>query len=158
MTNKLRWERVDADVVRVSGDIDENADFSALVGELSSGRPVKLNLREVQRINSVGVREWVDFIRAASSAADVTLEECSAAIVTQLNMIANFCGEAKVASIMAPFVCDSCGHEDAICVVVSDVRAVPELASRPCPKCSDSMELDDIPENYFGFALGAATL
>ena len=54
-------QRDGVDHVSLAGVIDENADL-ALLGTLGS-RPIRVNLRGVRRINSFGVRAWMDVIR-----------------------------------------------------------------------------------------------
>ena len=96
--------------VEFVGEIDENADFADLRRRLRG--PVAFQLGEVRRINSCGVREWVNFVRDLPHVTDLSFSHCSPAIVTQLNMIYNFRGRAKIRSFYAPYVCDACGREE----------------------------------------------
>jgi len=150
----LSWrikERPGFTTVEFTGEIDENADFGELKKRLKG--PVVFHLAEVRRINSCGVREWVNFVRDLPSVSELVFTHCSPAIVTQLNMIFNFRGAAKVRSFYAPYVCDSCGHEEERLL---DVQAqfpggagkVPDFA---CEQCGSPMEFDDLPERYLSF-------
>lgn len=155
MTARLGWNtRVEngIEVVELVGDIDEDSDFSELVA-LLRGKEARLNLRGIARINSIGVREWVNFVREVGEGSKITLEECSPVVVTQLNMIANFAGAADIRSVVAPYVCDECGNEEDVLLEVAAVVADNDvLGTRPCGKCGATMELDDLPESYFAFA------
>jgi hypothetical protein len=160
----LSWrieERPGHTLVELEGEIDEHADLAELRRKLRGA--VVFDLGEVRRINSCGVREWVNFVRdlAASSGegsvSEVVFTRCSPAIVTQLNMIYNFRGRAKVRSFLAPYVCRSCDHEEDKLLDVQThftgagparLRRPPELA---CDRCGGRMELDDLPERYLSF-------
>ena len=54
--------------VQLVGEISENCDFAQLLGECGS-TDVILDLAEVRRINSCGVREWINFVRALDDPA-----------------------------------------------------------------------------------------
>src|SRR5687767_16034107 len=150
----LSWrikERPGFTSVEFFGEIDENADFAELRRRLRG--QVVFNLGEVRRINSCGVREWVNFVRDLPSVSELVFTHCSPAIVTQLNMIFNFRGSAKVRSFYAPYVCDSCGHEEGKLLDVQaqfpgGVGKVPDFA---CEQCGAPMEFDDLPERYLSF-------
>ena len=166
----LSWrikERPGHTLVEFHGEIDEHADFGELRRRLRGA--LVFDLGEVRRINSCGVREWVNFVRDlapapgnTSGVTDLVFTHCSPAIVTQLNMIYNFRGRAKVRSFLAPYVCKACDHEEdklleeqthfAIANVGSGgpgrVRRPPEFN---CEKCGGRMEFDDLPERYLSF-------
>ncbi len=151
----LSWrikERPGFTTVEFFGEIDENADFAELRRRLKGA--VVFHLAEVRRINSCGVREWVNFVRDLPNVSDLTFTHCSPAIVTQLNMIYNFRGRAKVRSFYAPYICEACGHEDEKLIDVQSqfpsgpTEEVPEFR---CEQCGELMEFDDLPERYLSF-------
>ncbi|RMH44608.1 MAG: hypothetical protein D6689_02025 [Deltaproteobacteria bacterium] len=151
----LSWrikERPGFTTVEFFGEIDENADFSELRRRLRGN--VVFHLAEVRRINSCGVREWVNFVRDLPGVTELTFTHCSPAIVTQLNMIYNFRGNAKVRSFYAPYVCENCGREEEKLLDVQsqfpggNIGSVPEFT---CDNCSTQMEFDDLPERYLSF-------
>jgi len=151
----LSWrikERPGFTTVEFSGEIDENADFSELRRRLRGS--VVFHLAGVRRINSCGVREWVNFVRDMPSVTELTFSHCSPAIVTQLNMIYNFRGQARVRSFYAPYVCENCHNEEEKLLDVQsqfpngEVGSVPEFS---CESCSEPMEFDDLPERYLSF-------
>ena len=128
-----------------------------------------LHLAEVRRINSVGVREWVNFVRELLAApgggraaiSDLTFSHCSPAIVTQLNMIYNFRGQARVRSFLAPYVCAGCEHEEeklldvAVHFSGSGAQRLRQAPTFACERCPGTMELDDLPERYLSFLADA---
>jgi hypothetical protein len=143
-------------VVKFAGEIDENADFTELRHRLEG--PVVFHLGGIRRINSCGVREWVNFVRDLPEVTSLTFTHCSAPIVTQLNMIYNFRGNAKIRSFYAPYVCESCNTEvDKLLDVEKQfpegtIDLVPEFA---CERCHEPMEFDDLPERYLSFLMEA---
>lgn len=151
----LSWrikERAGLTTVEFFGEIDENADFSELRRHLKGA--VVFSLAEIRRINSCGVREWVNFVRDLPDVTDLTFTHCSPAIVTQLNMIYNFRGPAQVRSFYAPYVCENCDHEDDKLLDVETVYADGEMKGVPnfdCESCSLPMEFDDLPKRYLSF-------
>ena len=138
--------------VSFAGDVDENADFAELHLRLAGAGALIFDLSGVRRVNSCGVPEWVSFVRELGE-ADVTFVACSPAIVTQMNMIYNFRGPARVRSFLAPYVCTRCHAEaekllDVDADFVDGSRQVPPFS---CPQCAAPMELDDLPDRYLSF-------
>jgi len=151
----LSWrikERPGLTTVEFFGEIDENADFSDLRQRLKGA--VVFQLGEIRRINSCGVREWVNFVRDLPDVTDLTFTNCSPAIVTQLNMIYNFRGKGKIQSFYAPYVCENCNNEEEKLLDV-DVQFpdgnVDSLPDFRCEQCDEVMEFDDLLERYLSF-------
>ncbi len=148
----LSWrikERPGLTTVEFVGEIDENADFIELRRRLRGA--VAFQLSEVRRINSCGVREWVNFVRDLPHVTDLSFSHCSPAFFTQLTMIYNFRGAARIRSFYAPYVCERCGQEEEKLVdVASQASARQELPSFSCT-CGAAMEFDDLPERYLSF-------
>ncbi|CAN5128971.1 hypothetical protein BH11MYX1_BH11MYX1_45860 [soil metagenome] len=134
--------------VALVGVIDEAADL-APVTRLPG--PMVVDLSELRRINSVGVRCWMDFVRAREATRDpretLTFERCSPAMVSQMSMITRFMGaRSRVASVLVPYRCTSCGadHLEPL-TVATNVQVQP---TRSCSKCQARMELDELVETY----------
>jgi hypothetical protein len=155
----LSWrikERQGFTTVEFIGEIDENADFSELRRQLKGSIVFKLG--DVRRINSCGVREWVNFMRELPEVDELVFSHCSPAIITQLNMIYNFRGAASVRSFFAPYICENCNREEAKLLDVETYfpnRQIERLPSFACEKCGEAMEFDDLPERYLSFLTGA---
>jgi anti-anti-sigma regulatory factor len=140
----------DAVRVHLAGDFTENADFTPLLAQ--SANRLIFDLGEVRRINSCGVREWINFINALQKAGRTfALERCSVPFVNQLNMISNFRGGAEVISIFAPYFCEGCGEQHTRLLQLAGDVSQTLKEQIPCPACGAPMELDDTPENYVGF-------
>ncbi len=151
----LSWrvrQRPSITTVSFFGEIDENADFRDLLRHLE-GRVV-FDLSDVRRMNSMGVREWINFVGRLPNVDSLTFSRCSIAIVTQLNMIHNFRGNATIRSFYAPYTCDGCNNEEEKLIYViidfpkGDADHVPPHS---CSACRAEMMLDDLPERYLSF-------
>lgn len=148
-------------VVKFAGEIDENADFAELRRRLHG--EVVFHLGGVRRINSCGVREWVNFVRELPEVTGLEFTHCSTAIVTQLNMIYNFRGNARIRSFYAPYVCESCNAEtDKLLDVETQFPNPPlhqgsidQVPAFACERCHEPMEFDDLPERYLSFLMEA---
>jgi hypothetical protein len=137
--------------VELRGEIDENADFSELRSTLRGN--VELRLEGITRINSCGVREWVNFVRGLEGVRALWFSRCSPPVVLQLNTIYNFRGRARVSSFMAPYVCEACHSDEYKLLDVAehfpDRRA--HVPAFRCKKCGGVMVFDELPERYLSF-------
>ena len=137
-------------LLRVSGVIDENADLSPLSRAQAS--KICLHLGEVHRINSFGVRAWVEAIRTIPLSSRLVLSHCSPPVIDQCNMVAGFNGHGVIESFYAPMLCEQCEeytqvlYDTRICL--ANGHALP--ATR-CPRCQGSMDIDDLEEQYLTF-------
>jgi hypothetical protein len=154
---KLTWNKqtgAQGDLVVFEGVLDESSrdSLTGLAAGLDPHRAT-FDLAGLRRINSLGVRFWMEFIKAIGS-HQLAYRRCAPAFVEQLNSILNFRGPAKVESILAPYLCESCGsvrYEEL--VVDRDVSKanMSVLPNRACPQCRTEMVFDDIPERYLQF-------
>ena len=135
--------------LKLSGLIDEHADlrfFTSLHGH------VRLSMRGIRRINSYGVRSWIDGIRKIPADCNLELIECPPPVVDQMNMVAGFLGRGKVTSFYAAMVCESCTHEMDHLFTVESCRVLGgKLPPVACPNCGHTMGVDDIEEQYLLF-------
>lgn len=143
-------------VLHLAGCVDERADLSPL--RAANGPVLVLDLAEVRRINSVGVREWIRAMKTIPTDVVVYWDNVSTAMVAQLNMIANFNGHSRVRSFYAPYYCPACDLEQRFLLQVSDVRGggSPTAPEHSCAECGGPLEFDDIEEDYLGALLEAA--
>jgi anti-anti-sigma regulatory factor len=136
--------------VALKGDITERADFSRLLPELSED--LILDLADVQRINSCGLREWLSFVRALEgSGKRFALERCSVPVVAQLNMISAFPGGGSVRSVYAPYFCPQCNEEHQRLITADDSAPAQLSSDFPCPTCGSQLEFDDLPDHFLSF-------
>lgn len=152
MLHVVKDQRGDTLLVKLTGSIEENVDFATLIGTPPT-KKVDLLLKEVPRINSVGVKAWIRYFQGlAQKGIQLRFLECSTAIVEQINLISNFTCTGTVESIYVPFCCNSCNTELLGLFRTADLKKinfnVPDLK---CSKCGGTASFDDIPEEYFGF-------
>ncbi|MBX3159236.1 MAG: hypothetical protein KF773_24925 [Deltaproteobacteria bacterium] len=143
--------------LKFAGTIDESFEGKRL-GDTAAGDVLVLDLGGVKKISSFGIREWVDFVGAASKRVrSMVLIECAPKVVDQLNMVANFAGGGRVFSFYAPFRCDYCDSEHRVLLQVDKdhetIKSM-KLAERPCPSCKEGMYFDDDGATYFSYLLG----
>src|SRR4051812_38139010 len=89
--------------IALAGAIDENADLDAMFALVTAN--AVLNMRNVARVNSMGIHAWIPAIAKASSAHTIVIEELSYALVQNANVVANLFGSAQLHSCMAPYYC-----------------------------------------------------
>jgi ABC-type transporter Mla MlaB component len=139
------------------GTIDEAFEGKKL-GQSATGDVLVIDLGSVKKISSFGIREWVDFVGAASKQVrSLILIECAPKVVDQLNMVANFAGGGRVFSFYVPFRCDYCDSEHRVLLQVDrDHETIKKmkLAERPCPSCNESMYFDEDGATFFSYLIG----
>ncbi|MEW6056360.1 MAG: hypothetical protein AB1540_07075 [Bdellovibrionota bacterium] len=152
MLNVVKDLRDDTLLVKLTGSIEENVDFAALIGPPTVPK-MDLILKEVPRINSVGVKAWIKYFSGlAAKGIQLRFLECSTAIVEQINLISNFVCNGTVESIYVPFCCQSCSTELLGLFRTSDLKKINfQIPDLKCSKCGSTASFDDIPEEYFGF-------
>jgi len=149
----LSWKvepQNDVTWVALSGEITEASDFAPLVQQVSG--PAVMDLAEVSRINSSGIRQWINFVSALTRAGcRLTLQRCSPPVVAQLNMSTDFARGAVVRSVLAPYFCTDCKQEYTREIAL-DERATERLMEPyTCAQCGAACELDDLPDFFLSF-------
>lgn len=146
-----------ATTLRLSGAIDETAQLVELGSRVDP--PLVIDLGGVKLINSIGVRDWVRFLRAVVPRGPVTLRHCPVLMVNQFNLIRGAATGAHIDSFQAPYMCDGCGAEEI--VELTPGRHLPKGSKStppdfPCPRCGGSLRFDEFPESYLLFLESAA--
>ncbi len=145
--------REDVTYVKLSGVIDEDNELGTLADKLGGGTAV-IDVSEIERINSCGVRDWVNWLgKAEKGGAKIVLVECSPAIVAQINLVNNFTGQGVVKSFYAPYFCPNCDLEKVLLVETRDMHGTQpfKAPSCRCDECDGPMDFDDMEESYFAF-------
>jgi anti-anti-sigma regulatory factor len=144
--------------LKLGGVIDEDNDLVTLESKLGAGSLV-INLAEVDRINSCGVRDWVNWLgRVEKNGARSILVECSPPIVSQINLVHNFTGAGVVKNFYAPYFCPRCEKEKLLLLETRDLVQNGPPFTAPmcrCDECDGPMEFDDMEESYFAFLSNA---
>jgi anti-anti-sigma regulatory factor len=143
--------------LRLSGTIDESFEGKKLATTIKA-KTLVLDLADIKKISSFGIREWVDFIRnVGEHVEEIVLIECAPKVVDQLNMVGNFAGKGRVLSFAAPFRCDYCDNDARVLFSVDrdwDVIKSMKPAERPCDKCGEPQYFDEDPATYFAYIIG----
>ncbi len=131
------------------GPLDENGELPNLSGEIS-GR-LEINLEHLTMINSLGCRNWVNWIKTIHAKQGVFLVKCSPPFVTQVNILHGFIPKGvTIESFFVPYYCEPCEYQENVLVHVDKEHALPS-DDRTCPKCQGAMELDVVKTIYFRF-------
>jgi hypothetical protein len=145
-----RRDRSGKRVLYVSGVIDENANLSQLLALANAD--VEVNLKGVRRINSFGVRAWIDTVRQISRDIRLEFVECPPPVIDQCNMVQGFLGHGVLRSFYAPMTCEECDEQlDQLFETAQCRELGGKLPVTPCPRCSREMEVDDLEEQYLLF-------
>jgi len=129
----------------IIGKVDEKFDGQAILDAVRPGQRVRLKLDGVRGISSLGVRALEQFMQRLGE-REVILEEISAAVANQVTMIPNLLGRAVVISAKLPFVCPSCGAEEARTIPYERDAAVTHAPK--CSSCGARMDFDGFSEEY----------
>lgn len=149
----IREKKGGIDQVRLAGVIDEHTDLAAEIGTLPS--PVNIVCREIVMIQAAGVKAWIEFFQAQSSAGvRLAFTECPPAVVEQLNYINHFTAGGRVISISVPFTCSNCGKELRGTIKTEDLKRVSyRLPPIKCVRCGGQARFESAPEVYFAFLI-----
>lgn len=151
-------QKDDVTFVKLSGVIDEDNELGELVEQIPGGTTVVIGLGEIDRINSCGVRDWVNWLtRLEKNGAKIVMVECSPAIVAQINLVNNFTGTGVVKSFYAPYFCPQCDLEKVLLVETVEMHGQnpPKAPLCRCDECDGVMDFDDMEESYFAFVNSA---
>lgn len=146
----------DATFLKLSGVIDEDNTLHSSLKKIM-GKTVIIDLGGVVRINSCGVRDWVNWMNDLEARhKQVVLVRCSPAIVTQINLVHNFTGGGMVKSFYAPYYCPKCDREDLKLLPIEafagqDTPTAPPHRAPGCGQGQCQMTFDDIEASYFAF-------
>ncbi len=157
MTGKFTYTKEiidDVSLIKLMGTIDEDCYLIDVFTDTLN--KIAIDLSGIIRINSCGIRTWVNVIGQITQNHNVIFIECSPVTIRQFNMIANFGGKGVVQSFHLPYFCERCNKEF---VFKAETR---EFLSRPlpmkatmyvCPNCKGYLEFDDIEAKYFNFIM-----
>src|SRR6188472_1800953 len=133
--------------LKLAGVIDEDNKLNELSVQLKHDLVV-IHLGGVERINSCGVRDWVNWLTGLQRGKkEVYLVECSPAIVAQLNLVNNFTGGGGVVhSFYAPYFCSQCSKESTRLLLTDEVANMDQPKAPPfrCDECEGPMDFDDL--------------
>ena len=143
-------------VIKVAGGVDEDANFQPV--DVAAFTSVVLDLSEITAINSVGIREWIKWVKAMPSTVQLSVRHCPKIIVDQINMVAGFLPPAAIIeSFYVPYYAEGTGSEKMILFERGKEYKDGEL--HPPDEVKDDsgelMEMDVIEAKYFKFLKNA---
>lgn len=139
----------------IKGNVDEDASFTP--PDIGSNTLVTLDLEKVSAINSVGIREWIKWIKAFPPSVRLTVRRCPKIIVDQINMVAGFLPQGTVIqSFYVPYYSDASGSEKMVLFENGKEFRDGELfpPSDVKDESGETMEMDVIEAKYFKFLHG----
>jgi anti-anti-sigma regulatory factor len=146
---QLSWQirkKADHTLVVFQGDIDERAQLEEL--SFLEGRAV-FDLGGIRRLNSEGIRRWVNFIRRLEPLDGVAFVRCSVSFIMQASIISNLIGHAEIRSFYAPYVDSSTSESEERLMTPRDIED--PLAPPSFKTERGTLVLDEMPERYFAF-------
>ena len=129
-------------VYLLAGMIDAYLDISSLLE--SSSPQLKLDLKGVKDINSVGVKKWEEAMQQLKdSGKSVAYQGCSTPFVSQCNFVPELSAGIEVYSLYVIFECEEC---DAYLTQKFETKDL-DLDNLPpevsCPECGELMQTED---------------
>jgi len=153
-------EREEGLLVIVRGDVTEKTEFAPLLAQVNDAANMAFDLSGVRYLNSTGLSRWCKFLEQLHRDAVYTFVRASSAFIIQLGLVQKARGTGRVVSFMAPYYCEMCDKEREQILQTSALElgedAVPNAPDFECPKCNSAMELDELPERFFAFAVSQA--
>ena len=139
-------------VLIVKGNVDEDANFTPQ--DLGAASSVVLELEGVTSINSVGIREWIKWVKTMPSSIKLSVRKVPKIVVDQINMVSGFLPpNTTIESFFVPYYCDASGTEKMVLFENGKEFNGGEI-SAPAEVKDDSgevMEMDVIEAKYFKF-------
>lgn len=136
--------------VTIAGKLDDTVSLANIPPQVTGD--VVIDTSGVTFVNSLGMREWILFLRALGERGSrVTLERVAAVLMTQMNLILEAAEAASIVSFHAQYECPKCGNEVTPVVdAVANAAMLQQMQAPalPCPECGAAMELADFPERY----------
>ena len=138
--------------LKLKGILDEDNLLANLLSQIQ-GRLLLIDMAEIDRINSCGVRDWVNWLNQIQALGiAVILLRCSPAVVSQANMVTNFAADAFIHSFFAPYVHPDTGDEQSVLIFTEDIRQnLPVRAPKIYNEQGEELEFDEFEESYFAF-------
>ena len=149
---KIHW--TDAKTAKLSGMIDEDADFSDFFSRFKD--EVTLDLGQITGINSQGAHSWIKGVQGTQ--AKIYYKNLSVVLTEHICYNPRLLGfNPELVSFETIAYCESCGNEDSILMEVGkDITFKKEggaeiRAESKCSQCASATELEPVPEDYLEY-------
>lgn len=135
--------------ISIEGIIDETANFTILTE--NQGVEIHVNCRKVTRINSVGVKCWVDSLNAfRAKNGKLKFLEVTSDLIETMNYISNFILDGELVSLIIPYYCEKCKRPDTVVLTPQKIKEhFDTISTKPCLNCDGTMEIECDPEDLF---------
>ena len=139
--------------VTISGTMGEDCQHILASIEKEAKEVCLFNLRDLNGLNSLGVKNWVRFFQDFSQNRSISFEECPSYFISQVNMIPKIIGKASVKSFFAEYYCQNCECDEDILMngEVSYSEALKNISSSKCPNCENIMDTVEEGEDFLSF-------
>ena len=125
----------------ISGNIDEFLDFSPL--KESTEKSLVLDLKKIVKINSMGVKKWINGIQELlAMGKKLEYRDCSEIFVETCNFTTSFTKGVVVSFFEVTFTCDDCDVLEVKMLNATDVVDGETPVFR-CPECKEKMTLEE---------------
>ena len=139
-------------LVKLVGTIDEDCYLKDIF--INSQKRLAIDVSGITRINSCGIRTWVNVMELLTQSHNVLFIECAPVVIRQFNMISNFGARGVVQSFLLPYFCEKCNQEFLFRADTREFLLQQQPLKAPlyyCSDCNGRLEFDDIEAKYFYF-------
>jgi hypothetical protein len=138
--------------VALIGVIDEDNGLADLLAQIPP-LPLLVDLSEITRINSPGVRDWISWIaRLEQQGIPLSFAGCTPPMVSQINLVSNFTGNGVILSLYLPYFCPKCDDDKRVLVEAEHLEPPPaDPPLQRCEECDGIMDFDELPGSYLSF-------
>ena len=143
----------------LAGVIDERSEFPVI--DASKYKNIDFDLKLLEYINSIGIRDWVNWIEPLSKKCQISMRNCPKRLVQQFNLVNGFLPKGThVFSLYVPYFCEKCNFEKSFLFRVgSEVKLEAGKVSlnvdikkfKDCKVTDCELEIDGSEEKYFQF-------
>lgn len=120
--------------------------FDAGIAEILSdklqatlGRDVVFDCAGIEAITSIGMREWLKYLKVLAASATFEFINCSLPFVEYCNLLPSSSFANCMVSLQVPYECDHCRAVHVDVHEVDGLRDVEEFDPIRCPKCNGIM-------------------
>ncbi len=126
-------------LVHLSGDIDSDVDeITSAIDAAIGVKPLLFDCRDLRRINSIGVKGWINAVNRWGKTRSVVFRNCPHSFIDMAVMVPAFLGNAAIQSFHATFKCDNCSRE---AVQLIEIQSKQASGTQPvvCEKCGGKL-------------------
>jgi hypothetical protein len=108
----------------------------------------------VGAINSVGFRQWIQFLRSLEGKSSFEFQNCPMSYVEYAGLLAETAYASRITSVLVPFRCLSCGREDNPSYELDAIDEKAGFGIAVCAACNGVLE-PQLPATEFTRLRGA---